>query len=157
MDETPFIDRIEEKQSLIESLNRSGAELIILYGRRRIGKSRLLKEVQTAVPIDIFIMLEDTTYQENLMKMARAVSTRFGFPSFSPTSFKEIFLALPAKSIIIIDEFSYLGDRIGEFQAIWEEIAKPHQLKIILSGSLIRVMEDMAFSLKSPRYGQRRK
>lgn len=154
MEEKRFIDRRDEYTELVEALNRPGAELIILYGRRRIGKSRLLKELSNKINIDLFVMLEDADYDFNLKKFSENVAKKYSFPNFSPKNFKDIFLAIPKKSIIIIDEFSYLLNGTSEFQAIWEEIAKPKDLKIILSGSLIRIMEDLNYSLSSPLYGR---
>jgi AAA+ ATPase superfamily predicted ATPase len=43
MEEKQFINREAEKNDILTSLNKEGPELIILYGRRRIGKSRLFK------------------------------------------------------------------------------------------------------------------
>src|SRR5271157_3046012 len=154
MEEKKFINRREEFAGIIRALNRKGAELIILSGRRRIGKSRLLREINGQFPFDIFVMLEEADYYTNLNKITDEIASRFELPSFSPTSLKEAFRALPPGSSIVIDEISYLPEITGEFQVIWEEIAKPNNIKIILSGSLIRIMEDMTYSLTSPLYGR---
>ncbi len=154
MEEKPFIDRKKELASLEKAIRRKGPELIIVYGRRRIGKSRLLKELSKKEKIKIYVMLEDADYQTNLRKVSEAISELFNYPSFHPKSFREVFVNLPKDTIIVLDEFSYMGTAIGEFQGIWEEIAKEKNLKIILSGSLIRVMEDLNYSIRSPLYGR---
>lgn len=154
MEEKTFINRREEMDSLLSALKRKGPELIILYGRRRIGKSRLLKETAKYLKAPLLVMLEEADYATNLKKVSGEAAGRLGFPSFSPASFKELFRALPEGFIIILDEYSYIADSAGEFQAIWEEVAKPKGIKIILSGSMIRVMEDLNYSLKSPLYGR---
>ncbi len=138
----------------MSALKRKGAELIILYGRRRVGKSRLLREVAKTAGVDVFVMLEETDYGTNLGKVSGAVMKRFNFPSFSPTSFRELFNALPDGSTLVLDEYSYIPKSTGAFQAIWEEIAKPKGIKLVLSGSMIRIMEDLNYSLKSPLYGR---
>ncbi|MFH0875807.1 MAG: ATP-binding protein [archaeon] len=149
MEDKLFIDRKEELKQLNDALNRTGPELIIIYGRRRIGKTRLLNQIKT----DILVMLEETDYSSNVKKMAEAVSIKYNYPSFNPQSFTEIFKNIPEKQVISLDEFSYLSG-FGEFQAIWEEICKKKWHKLILCGSLIRVMEDLNYSLKSPLYGR---
>lgn len=154
MEEKRFIDREEELAALLAALSRKGAELIILYGRRRIGKSRLLKEAAKKTKIDVSVMLEEADYSINLKKFGDAVARQFKFPSFSPTSFREAFSALPDNSVVILDEYSYIPKSAGEFQAIWEEIIKPKGIKLVLSGSLIRIMEDLNYSLESPLYGR---
>ncbi len=154
MEEKSFINRQEELDELVSGLKRKGAELIILYGRRRVGKSRLLKEAAKKTEFDVLAMLEETDYNTNLRKVSDTVMKRFKFPSFSPASFKELFNALPDGSVIALDEYSYIAESAGEFQAVWEEIAKPKGIKVVLSGSMIRIMEDLNYSLKSPLYGR---
>ena len=154
MEEKLFINRVDELTLLKRSLDEKGAELIILYGRRRIGKSRLLLELRKHRKIDVFVVMEESDYKTNLKKLSDAFAKSFQYPSFAPSSFKEAFEHLPKNAVVVIDEFSYLYNASGEFQAIWEEIAKEKELKIILSGSLIRIMEDLAFSLGSPLYGR---
>ena len=154
MEEKQFIDRKDELKQLKKALNRAGPELIIVYGRRRIGKSRLLIELSKSEKIDISVMMEDADYNTNLSKISKIISEKFNFPSFKPSNFKELFEKIPNKSLIVIDEYSYISEATGEFQAIWEEIAKKNNLKIILCGSLIRIMEDINYSLKSPLYGR---
>ncbi|MBI5036650.1 ATP-binding protein [Candidatus Micrarchaeota archaeon] len=154
MEEKAFVNRQEELKQLVSALSRKGPELIILYGRRRVGKSRLLREVCKKAKVDVFVMLEEADYNTNLRKVSEAVVKRFGFPSFSPASFKDLFSSLPDGTLIFLDEYSYLPGSIGEFQAIWEDIVKPKGIKLVLSGSLIRVMEDLSYSLSSPLYGR---
>lgn len=154
MEEKQFIDRDEELNQLLSALKRKGPELVILYGRRRVGKSRLLKEASKKYNIDIFVMLEEADYATNLKKVSDAAAKRFNFPSFSPASFKDLFNSLPDGSIVMLDEYSYIYESAGEFQAVWEEIAKPKKIKLILSGSFMRIMEDLNYSIKSPLYGR---
>lgn len=154
MEEKVFIDREDELDLIEKSLKREGAELIVLYGRRRIGKSRLLEEVKKKNNSIISVMMEEADYYTNLNKFAQKISEYFNFPSFAPKSFREAFQNIPPKTILIIDEYSYISSASGEFQAIWEEIAKPNELKVVLSGSMIRIMEDLAYSIKSPLYGR---
>lgn len=149
-----FIDRKQEFSQLQEALSRKGAELILLYGRRRIGKSRLLHEVGKKHGFGLHVMLEDTDYTSNLAKASAAAAKKWNFPSFAPKSFRDLFESLPQGCSVVLDEFSYLGNAAGEFQGIWEEIAKPKGMKLVLAGSLIRTMEDLNFSLKSPLYGR---
>lgn len=154
MEEMRFVDRVEELGVLKQALERKGAELVILYGRRRVGKSRLLRELHGMRDSVLFVMMEDADYSTNLKKFSNATAKMFGFPSFSPNSFREAFESIPKNSTVFIDEYSYIGSATGEFQGIWEEVAKPRKIKLLLCGSLVRVMEDLNYSLKSPLYGR---
>jgi len=153
MEAKRFVGRKDEMDLLINSLNKQGAELIILYGRRRVGKTRLLEELSKRIHIDLSLMFEEADYTTNLSKFAQKILERYNYPSFEPKTFREAFLSIPENTIIILDEFSYI-QTIGEFQAIWEEVCKKKNHKVILCGSMIRIMEDMAYSIKSPLYGR---
>ena len=51
-----FLDRIDEKERLRRALGRKDTSLVVLYGRRRIGKSELIKRVLT--DNDIYLMAD---------------------------------------------------------------------------------------------------
>ncbi|MCD8268835.1 MAG: hypothetical protein LUD46_10540 [Parabacteroides sp.] len=51
-----FVDRIEEQKRLIKTLNSDKASFIVIYGRRRLGKSTLIKKVLT--PGDVYYMAD---------------------------------------------------------------------------------------------------
>ena len=70
MEEKLFINRVDELTLLKRSLDEKGAELIILYGRRRIGKSRLLLELRKHRKIDVFVVMEERDYKTNLKKLS---------------------------------------------------------------------------------------
>lgn len=154
MEEKHFINRDNEKAAILKALDNKGPELIIIYGRRRIGKSRFLREIAKIKSIKLITMLEDTDYQINLVKVARIIEENLNLPSFKPQNFRELFEALPSRSVLVLDEYSYIASATAEFQAIWEEVVKPKAIKLILSGSMIRVMEDLNYSLSSPLYGR---
>jgi len=153
MEAKPFVGRRDELKLLFDSLQRAGPELIIVYGRRRVGKSRLLEELSRKRVIDISVMLEEADYNTNLLKFSRILSQKYNYPSFSPVSFRDAFSNIPEGASIIIDEFSYIS-ATSEFQAIWEEVCRKKNHKLILCGSMIRTMEDIAYSIKSPLYGR---
>ena len=155
MEEKTFINRNDEKALILKALSNKGAELIIVYGRRRVGKSRFLREIAKEKKINLITMLEDSDYDTNLAKVSRTIEEKLNLPSFKPKNFRELFQAIPEGSIIILDEYSYIAAAAtAEFQGIWEEIIKPKAIKLILCGSMIRVMEDLNYSLSSPLYGR---
>ena len=148
-----FINREDEIAQIKKEIEKSKGSLIILYGRRRIGKTAILNKLYQENVIDLIVTLEDTDYNTNLWKTAEIVSKKYGFPSYSPKSFKKIFEDLPPKSVIALDEFSYL-DNFYEFQEIVDNIIKQKKITLILCGSLIRIMEDLSYSYSSPLFGR---
>lgn len=53
-----FVDRIEEQKRLIKTLNSEKSAFVVIYGRRRLGKSTLIKKVMT--PDDVYYMADQT-------------------------------------------------------------------------------------------------
>lgn len=163
---TQFIDRVEELQTLENEYARNGSALVVLYGRRRVGKTTLITEFIKDKPALFFLASEEPESQNRalfkqkaadfigneLLKHAEAASWDMIFQTIMDTSF-------PEKPIIVIDEFQYLG-KINPafpsiFQRIWEEILKDKSVMVILCGSLISMMESQTLAYSSPLYGRR--
>jgi AAA+ ATPase superfamily predicted ATPase len=53
-----FVDRIAEQARLQKALNGNSASFVVIYGRRRCGKSRLIKEI--LLPSDIYFMADQS-------------------------------------------------------------------------------------------------
>jgi len=153
LNQEKFIDRKEELKLLEDFLNSENKYFAIIYGRRRVGKTRLLLELYKKRKIDIFIMFEEADYETNLVKSSEIISKKFDFPYFKPKSFKELFNSLPNGTKIVLDEFSYLKN-FGEFQEIVDFILKKRNIKLIVCGSLIKIMEDLSYSINSPLFGR---
>lgn len=163
---TQFIDRTEELQTLQNEYQRSGSALVILYGRRRVGKTTLITEFMKDKPTLFFLASEEPESQNKalfrqkaaeftgneLLKQANTATWDIIFQTIISTSFSK-------KPIIVIDEFQYLG-KVNPafpsiFQRIWEEILKEKSVMVILCGSLISMMESQTLAYSSPLYGRR--
>jgi len=99
----------------------------------------------------------------NLRKFIRRISEKLGFrlPHFN--DFVELFEYLAGilrnrKFLIVIDEFTYLMERdegvLSDFQEIVDEIFPNTNIKLILTGSLVGMMETKVLGYKSPLYGR---
>jgi len=155
-----FIDRKEELRFLNDAYNKKGFEFIVVSGRRRTGKSRLLKEFVKGKE-NIFLLCEDRKWQANLTKFNKAISKYFNTPNPNFKSFAECFEFLKneikKRVVIVIDEFSYLikkTDIVAEFQTITDEILIDKDVMLILSGSAVSMMNKKVLSYKSPLYGR---
>ena len=157
-----FIDRKEELNFLEERYNKKGFEFIVLTGRRRIGKSRLLEEFCKDKPA-IFLMCENRKLEYNLDKFNEKIGEFFEISKPNFKSFRDClhFIVKSYKDnrklVVVIDEFSYLvknPDVVGEFQGIVDEILKDKDLMLILSGSMISLMERHLLGKNSPLYGR---
>ncbi|ARM75253.1 ATP-binding protein [Acidianus manzaensis] len=149
-----FIDRERELESLRKRLNSSNFEFIVIYGRRRIGKTTLiLKAIQDMENNSVYYL---ATEKNNLQKFKDVCKLKFPEIEYIKEDWEALFHFLKDK-IIIIDEFPYMIEEdktiLSTFQKIVDNILNT-KTKLILVGSSISVMEDV-ISYKSPLYGRR--
>ena len=161
-----FIDRENEMRTLRNEYDRDGASLVILYGRRRVGKTTLISEFIKDKPALFFLASEESETQnraEFKNKAADFINSdllRDAAVSNWDTIFKAIMdAAFDKKPVIVIDEFQYIGKSNpafpSVFQRIWEQILKNRFVMVILCGSLISMMESQTLAYNSPLYGRR--
>lgn len=155
-----FVNRNNEIESLNKTYQKKGFEFIVITGRRRIGKTRLLQEFSKDKK-PIFLMCEERKWQHNLNKFNELIAKHAQIPNPHFSSFKECFKYLinqkKQRKVIIIDEFSYLiknKEILGEFQSIIDEILQDKNITLILSGSAVSMMKKHVLGHKSPLYGR---
>lgn len=161
-----FINREKEIKFLNDEYLRKGSSLVILYGRRRIGKTELCKAFMKDKNTLYFLATEESEVQnrnafkeivsdfcENeLLKNSKVNDWEILFKVILEKSKKE-------KLLLVIDEFQYLGKSNSAFpsifQKIWDTILKDNNIMVILCGSLISMMEEQTLNYSSPLYGRR--
>ena len=161
-----FIDREAEMKTLEQEYKREGSSLVILYGRRRVGKTTLISEFIKNKNAMFFLASEESEVQNrNAFKEKAAAFIKSDLlMDASVSSWDTIFKAImdtsfDTKPVIVIDEFRYIGKSNpafpSVFQRIWEEILKNKSVMVILCGSLISMMESQTLNYDSPLYGRR--
>ena len=161
-----FVDRELEMETLQNEYERDGSALVVLYGRRRVGKTTLISEFIKDKKALFFLASEESEAQNrnafkekvadfidsDLLRSAEIKSWDVLFKSIMDTPFD-------SKPVIVLDEFQYLGKANPAFpsifQRIWEEILKDRSVMVILCGSLISMMESQTLAYGSPLYGRR--
>jgi len=110
-----FLNRTEELKRITNSLLK-GNNLVILYGRRRIGKSTILQQVIKERDIYYLADLEEDFLQKN--ELAKEIGDKInGFDSVIYPDWKSILTQLNErnfKGTLCIDEFPYLGGVIEQ-------------------------------------------
>ena len=168
-----FIDREEELKFLNERYQNPDAQLIIIYGKRRIGKTELIKEF-IKNKNSIYFICDKTTEKENLKNLGRIAGQKFKniilvengfrdwyqFFDFLKESLKEYLKESQYKNIIIaIDEFPYLYSSNAAiasiFQKGWDEILKKLPVFLIICGSSISMMLKETINYSAPLYGRK--
>lgn len=162
-----FVDRKEELQYLKEKYDSPNPEFIILYGRRRIGKTELIKQFIKDKPSFYFIAKKQRLNLE-LRRFIESFSRKFK-TWIEPTDDWEIAFErvisfieekqISEKFVIVIDEFPYWIEEneqiLYTFQVIWDEILSKHNVMLILLGSTVSTMTSAVLNYKSPLYGRR--
>jgi len=149
-----FVDREEELSALKKALESNRFELIVVYGRRRVGKTRLVLEALKNKEYVYYLAVEKGNL-ERFKKTAAKVSSEI---KYAKEDWESFFYFLKNK-IIVIDEFPNLikEDKtiISLFQKIVDENLLNTKTKLILIGSSISMMKEKVLSYKSPLYGRR--
>jgi hypothetical protein len=157
-----FVGRKRELAYLEERFNRERPELLILYGRRRIGKTELTKEFLREKR-GIYYLAEKLPERLQLKKLSEKVIDFFREEIISEfTDWEMLFKYLASKRdryVLVIDEFPYIIEREPElitvFQKGWDEYLSKSRVLLILTGSSISIMENSFLNYKSPLYGRR--
>ncbi|MCP4417444.1 MAG: ATP-binding protein [Chloroflexi bacterium] len=164
-----FIGRVGELEMLNRMWKSSKAELIILYGRRRVGKTRLLTHwIQEHEGEGLYWMAEPSSAVDQLRSFSQALAN-FADPEdtapldFTYANWEQAFrqvalLAQGRRMALFIDEITYLMDTnrsiIGTLQKVWDHRLSQTNLVLALSGSQMGMMQEDMLSYDAPLYGR---
>lgn len=160
-----FIGRQAELNKLNAEFDRGGS-FVVLYGRRRVGKTTLIKEFLKDKSAFYFLATEELESQ-SMKRLAGVIARTTQNPLLRKavfTDWLDLFQVAAdyrpgKKKILVIDEFPYLVKTNPAFPSVlqnaWDEILKDSGVMLILSGSLIGMMQRYALSYDSPLYGRR--
>ncbi len=161
-----FINRKTELDLLDQRYRSNQAELFVLYGRRRVGKTELLRAFCADKP-HVFFIATLSSDSEQLATFSQQVygfthtdvPSGFTFPSWEAALRALGELPGQPKPIIVLDEFTYLisGNKAipSILQKVWDETLKNTQIMIVLCGSYIGMMETEVLGYQAPLYGRR--
>lgn len=157
----PFVNRRQELEELDAAAAAGG--LLVIFGRRRVGKTRLLAHwlsrrkglYSQAIESSREIQL-DQTYRDFQPDLSTAVV---------PKSWEELFEILRlqtdhGRSIACLDEFPYLVNSDASLPSViqrWLDHSQPRGNLLVLSGSSTRMMHDLFLNRAAPLYGRARK
>ena len=161
-----FIGREQELRFFEDKYKAKGGQLVVLYGRRRVGKTEMLHKFCEGKP-HLFYSCRETTDT----KQIKAFSERILASGIPASQYIDVFpdwerafhsvTELPsegAEKLLIIDEFPYMckdNPSIPSLlQNLWDETLKDQNIMIILCGSAMSFIEKELLSEKKPLYGR---
>lgn len=161
-----LIDREEEIGFLEEVYMQNKSQLIVLYGRRRVGKTYLLQHFMRGKKHAYYLCTKGNE-TEQIRLLSRTVGETFNDTALMLSPFydwRALFIYLHEKAqeelfLLVIDEFPYLINAnpaiTSIFQKYWDEYLSKTKTMLILCGSSIAMMESEVLAHKSPLYGRR--
>lgn len=165
-----FVARKRELIALNKQYNNDGFSFSVIYGRRRVGKSRLLTEFIKDKPA-IFFQAVETSSSINLLYLSQRIEEFKTNSAISRTSsfsdFRQALLEIDSvarnsndKLVFVIDEYPYLAESETSISSILQDIIDNHfklnnNIMVVLCGSSMSFMENQVLGAKSPLYGRR--
>lgn len=159
-----FVNRKTELGLLTEKWSKSGSQLVIIYGKRRVGKTELCLQFAKNKP-HIYYVGEKIPKQNQLQKFTEILKEYFKDEFLPPEGFRDwetVFKYIAGKKekmLIIIDEFPYLVETDesvpSTFQKAWDLHLAKSNVYLIILGSSISMMEQTTLSSRAPLYGRR--
>ena len=154
-----FVNRIEESERLIKALGGDKTSFVVLYGRRRLGKSTLIKRVLTAN--DIYYIADQTESRHQREVLASMIGNiiqdfeKVIYPDWD-SLFDTLNNRVNQKFTLCIDEFPYLVSACPELPSILQKKLDSKQLKynLIICGSSQQLMYGLVLDSTSALYGR---
>ena len=160
-----FIGR-EKELNALEKLHVSNKfEFVIIYGRRRVGKTALINKFLDDKKAIYFMGVESNTKQnlenfsKSIIEYDSGIETETSFLSFQAALEYVFKLSQKERLILTIDEFPYVArsskSLSSTLQLLIDKYKDSSKLMLILCGSSISYMEDHVLAYKAPLYGRR--
>lgn len=174
-----FVAREKELAALEEAYQSDTFQCVIVYGRRRVGKTALLRKFVKDKNNVFFFSARETTAQENLIALSRALLDNVVMTSYESKGGDGVFADTPVpqfatyedaltyvfanarkhRTILVIDEYPYLAKSYKGASSLLQELIDKNkdssQLMIVLCGSSMSFMKKQVLGEKSPLYGRR--
>ena len=161
-----FVNRRQELHFLEEHYKTQTAELVVIYGRRRVGKTEFTIQFSKNKP-HIYFLADQRPETELIQELKKQMSLYLQNETFAKLAIKdwiELFEEFTkwnenTHTVIIIDEFPALIEVNRAvpsiFQKIWDQNLKNTPTMLVLLGSSITMMETEVLNYRSPLYGRR--
>ena len=160
-----LIDREDERMALEREYERDQASFVVVYGRRRIGKTSLLVDFLKD-KCGVYFLATEESEAQNRATFKGVVADFLDDDLIRHASFDrwdDLFDRLTQdvsqRIVIVLDEFQYLGKANNAFlsvlQRIWDSLLRERNVMLVLCGSLISLMVEQTLAHGSPLYGRR--
>ena len=154
-----FVDRMDEAARLKDALAREKSSLVVMYGRRRLGKSTLIKRVLSDT--DVYFLADRSEGQYQRILLAKVIAQIFlDFDKLTYPNWESMFRAVNYRTdkrfTLCLDEFPYLVEQSPELPSVLQKLIDEKQLKynLVLCGSSQNMMYGLFLDSTAPLYGR---
>ena len=158
-----FYGRENERKKLCTMFHSDGQMISLIYGRRRIGKSELIKQVLKETDIkSVYYECKQTTEQNNVDSLAELIGEAFDFPKPAFENMEDLLCFLFQKSekepmILVLDEYPYLRENSKGLDSVLQSVIDHYKdtsnMKLIVCGSYVDTMKAL-LERQNPLYGR---
>lgn len=154
-----FVDRTDETARLKEALSGERSTLVVIYGRRRLGKSTVIKRALTEN--DVYFLADRSEGQHQRSMLAKVVGQLFpDFDKLTYPDWEALLRAINYRTInhftLCLDEFPYLVEQSPELPSVLQKLIDEKTLKynIVVCGSSQNMMYGLFLDSTAPLYGR---
>ena len=158
-----FYGRKQEQNKIHRILTKNALQVSLLYGRRRVGKSELIKQCLKKVDVpQINYACKQTTEINNVESICMLISEQFHLPALGFVRMEDVLdylfqRATNEKLILVLDEYPYLREIVKGIDSILQSLIDKYKdtscIKLILCGSYVEVMKSL-LARENPLYGR---
>lgn len=158
-----FIGRETELKKLCSAYRTEDQVAILIYGRRRVGKSELIKHsLEKVSSPSIYYECKETSERNNIDSLSALISEQYDYPSLAFQSMEGVLEFLfkqstKAAMILVLDEYPYLRSMVEGLDSILQSLLDRYEgrshLKLILCGSFTETMKSLLLA-HNPLYGR---
>ena len=158
-----FIGRKDFLNKLKKQVDTDEMSFSLIYGRRRVGKSELVKEtLRCANEKSIYFECKQVAEESNVASLSAIVSDVMGLPKLGYTDIESLLdyifkLAVNEKLILVLDEYPYLRESVKGLDSILQSLVDKHResskVKLIILGSYVEIMRSL-LEHSNPLYGR---
>lgn len=155
-----FVDRDVELDQLTDCYESETADLVVIYGRRRLGKSELVRQSIADRGDAVYYQAVESTAPNQLEQFVDTATAQFQSLRNVRRDWEALLEALGEEdAVVVIDEFPFLIEEDeslpSRIQRVWDMELQETGMTLVLVGSSISVMEDKVLSGSAPLYGRR--
>jgi len=158
-----FYGREQQQKKLKRVLVKNELQVVLIYGRRRVGKSELIKQCLLSQDVPkLNYECKQTTEMNNVESLSALISENFGLPILGFGSMEALLDYLFRRAekeqlILVLDEYPYLRETVTGIDSILQSLIDRYKdtthLKLVLCGSYVEIMKSL-LARENPLYGR---